>query len=179
MLNHQGNGVTRKSAVFIAVIGLAAALYLHRRISSPKASSSLLPAPAIALTDLSGETLSPSSYKGKVVLINFWAAWCTPCRAEIPQFVMLQDKYRSRGFQAVGISLDDPEGALRDFCRESGVNYPIVKGNQKIAEAFGGVLGLPTTFLIGRDGLIRAKYQGATDFSKLEQEITALLQSGH
>jgi len=179
VLNHQGNGVTRKSAVFIAVIGLAAALYLHRRISSPKASSSLLPAPAIALTDLSGETLSPSSYKGKVVLINFWAAWCTPCRAEIPQFVMLQDKYRSRGFQAVGISLDDPEGALRDFCRESGVNYPIVKGNQKIAEAFGGVLGLPTTFLIGRDGLIRAKYQGATDFSKLEQEITALLQSGH
>ena len=179
MLNHQGNGVTRKSAVFIAVIGLAAALYLHRRISSPKASSSLLPAPAIALTDLSGETLSPSSYKGKVVLINFWAAWCTPCRAEIPQFIMLQDKYRSRGFQAVGISLDDPEGALRDFCRESGVNYPIVKGNQKIAEAFGGVLGLPTTFLIGRDGLIRAKYQGATDFSKLEQEITALLQSGH
>jgi peroxiredoxin len=179
VLNRRGNGVTRKAAVFIAVIGLIAALYLHRRIPSPKASSSTLPAPAIALTDLSGDTLNPSSYKGKVVLINFWAAWCTPCRAEIPQFMTLQDKYRSRGFQAVGISLDDPEGALRDFCRESGVNYPIVMGNQKIAEAFGGVLGLPTTFLIGRDGLIHAKYEGATDFRKLEQEITALLQSGH
>jgi len=171
--------VTRKAAVFIAVIGLVAALYLHRRISSPKASSSILPAPAIALTDLSGDTLNPSSYKGKVVLINFWAAWCTPCRAEIQQFMTLQDKYGSRGFQAVGISLDDPEGALRDFCRQSGVNYPIVMGNQKIAEAFGGVLGLPTTFLIGRDGLIHAKYEGATDFPKLEQELTALLQSGH
>jgi peroxiredoxin len=171
--------VTKKAAVLIAVVGLVAALYLHRRISSPRASSSTLPAPAITLTDLSGNTLSPSSYKGQVVLINFWAAWCTPCRAEIPQFMTLQDQYGSRGFQAVGISLDDPESALRDFCRESKVNYPIVMGNQKLAEAFGGVLGLPTTFLIGRDGLIHAKYEGATDFPKLEREITTLLQSGH
>ena len=159
----------------MAAIGLVAALYLHRRVSSPKALSSNLPAPAITLTDLSGNTVSPSNYKGQVVLINFWAAWCTPCRAEIPQFMTLQDKHGSRGFQAVGISLDDPEGALRDFCRESKVNYPMVMGNQKIAEAFGGVLGLPTTFLIGRDGLIHAKYEGATDFPKLEQEIVALL----
>jgi len=171
--------VTKKAAVFIAVIGLVAALYLHRHMSSPKASGSTLPAPAITLTDLTGNTLNPSGYKGQVVLINFWAAWCTPCRAEIPQFMTLQDQYRSRGFQAVGISLDDPEGALRDFCRESKVTYPIVMGNQKIAEAFGGVLGLPTTFLIGRDGLIHAKYEGATDFPRLEHEITALLHSSH
>jgi len=171
--------VTRKAAVLIAVIGLVAALYWHRRISSPTASISTLPVPAITQTDLSGNTLNPSGYKGQVVLINFWAAWCTPCRAEIPQFMTLQDQYRSRGFQAVGISLDDPEGALRDFCRESKVTYPIVMGNQKIAEAFGGVLGLPTTFLIGRDGLIHAKYEGATDFPRLEHEITALLQSSH
>ena len=161
------------------MIGLVAALYWHRRNSSPKTSSSTFPAPAITLTDLSGNALNPSRYKGQVVLINFWAAWCAPCRAEIPQFMRLQDQYRSRGFQAVGISLDDSESALRDFCRESKVNYPIVMGNQKIAEAFGGVLGLPTTFLIGRDGLIHAKYEGATDFPKLEHEITALLQSGH
>jgi len=171
--------VTRKAAVLIAVIGLVAALYWHRRISSPTASISTLPVPAITLTDLSGNTLNPSGYKGQVVLINFWAAWCTPCRAEIPQFMTLQDQYRSRGFQAVGVSLDDPEGVLRDFCRESKVNYPIVMGNQRIAEAFGGVLGLPTTFLIGRDGLIHAKYEGATDFPRLEHEITALLQSSH
>jgi peroxiredoxin len=171
--------VTRKAAVFIAVIGLVAALYLHRRVSSPKASTSTVPAPAITLTDLDGNTLNPSSYRGQVVLINFWAAWCTPCRAEIPQFMALQDKYGSRGFQSVGISLDDPEGELRDFCRQSKVNYPIVMGNQKISEAFGGVLGLPTTFLIGRDGLIHAKYEGATDFPKLEQATIALLQTGH
>ena len=169
----------RKAAIFVAVAGLAAAFYLssHRRFVGNRPADS--PAPAIALTDLSGQTIDPASYRGKVVLINFWAAWCTPCRKEIPQFVALQEKYGARGFQAVGISMDDPEGTLRDFCREYGVNYPIVVGSQKIAEAFGGVLGLPTTFLVGRDGRIHAKQVGATDFPKLEREVTALLQSGH
>lgn len=170
--------MTRKAAVFIAAVGLATALYLsvHRRAARNQPADR--PAPAIVLTDLSGQTINPAGYKGKVVLVNFWAAWCTPCREEIPQFVALQEKYRARGFQAVGISLDDPEGPLRDFCREYKVNYPIVMGDQKIAEAFGGVLGLPTTFLIGRDGRIHIRQVGATDFPRLEQEISALLQAG-
>ncbi len=159
-------------------MGLVAALYLQRRVSRAGAPNHDLPAPAVALVDLSGNNVSPARYKGKVVLINFWAAWCTPCREEIPQFVALEEKYGSRGFQAVGISLDDPEAALRDFCREYKVNYPIVMGSQKIAEGFGGVLGLPTTFLIGRDGRIHAKYVGTTDFPKLEREIAALLAAG-
>jgi peroxiredoxin len=173
--------LVRRGAILIAAVGLAAAFYLslHRRAGSTRGSTTISSAPAIALTDLSGNTLDPSRYKGKVVLINFWAAWCTPCREEIPQFVMLEDKYRSQGFQAIGVSMDDPEGVLRDFCREYKVNYPIVMGNPKIAEAFGGVLGLPTTFLIGRDGRIHARYAGATDFPKLEQEIAVLLESGH
>lgn len=170
--------MTRKAAVFIAVVGLAAALYLsvHRRAARKQPAD--FPAPAIVLRDLSGQTINPAGYKGKVVLVNFWAAWCTPCREEIPQFIALQEKYRARGFQAVGISIDDPEGALRDFCREYKVNYPIVMGDQKITEAFGGVLGLPTTFLIGRDGRIHARQVGATDFPKLEQAISTLLQAG-
>jgi peroxiredoxin len=173
-------GVTKKAIVFVAAIGLAAALYLsfHRRVASTVASHSASLAPTIDLTDLNGNPINPSTYKGKVVLINFWAAWCTPCREEIPQFMTLENKYRSRGFQAVGISMDDPEGVLRDFCRKYKVNYPVVMGNQRIAEEFGGVLGLPTTFLIGRDGRIHAKYEGATDFPKLDQEIAALLQAG-
>jgi cytochrome c biogenesis protein CcmG/thiol:disulfide interchange protein DsbE len=171
--------VTRKAAVFIAALGLAAVLYLsiHRRAARNHPADSV--APAITLRDLSGHTINPADYEGKVVLVNFWAAWCTPCREEIPQFIALQEKYHARGFQAVGISMDDPEGALRDFCREYKVNYPIVMGNQKTAEAFGGVLGLPTTFLIGRDGRIHAKQAGATDFPKLERDVAALVESGH
>jgi len=170
----------KKVAVFIVAVGLAAAFYLsfHHRGASIGASSGVPLAPASTLTDLNGNTISPSTYKGKVVLINFWAAWCTPCREEIPQFMTLEDKYGSRGFQAVGISMDDPEGVLRDFCREYKVNYPVVMGNQKIAEDFGGVLGLPTTFLIGRNGRIHARYEGATDFPRLEKEIAVLLQAG-
>ena len=169
--------MTKKAAVIIAVIGIAAAIYVHRRAGRHPVVSANLPVPAITLTDLNGNALSLPGYHGKVVLINFWAAWCTPCRGEIPQFMALQEKYGSRGLQTVGISLDDPESALRDFCRESRVNYPIVMGNQRIAETFGGVLGLPTTFLIGRDGRVRAKHEGETDFRKLEQEIADLLRS--
>jgi peroxiredoxin len=168
--------VTKKLAVLIAAIGLVAALYLHRRASKAGAPNHDT-APAVALVDLRGNNVSPARYKGKVVLVNFWAAWCAPCRAEIPQFVALQEKYGSQGFQAVGVSLDDPAAVLRDFCREHKVNYPMVMGSQKIAEGFGGVLGLPTTFLIGRDGHIRSKHVGATDFPKLEREITALLEA--
>jgi cytochrome c biogenesis protein CcmG, thiol:disulfide interchange protein DsbE len=169
--------VTKRAAVIIAAAALLVAVYLYRGVMSRKASSSNQRAPAVTLIDLGGNAFNLSSYKGKVLLINFWAAWCAPCRGEIPQFTALQDKYGSQGFQTVGISLDDAESTLRDFCRESKVNYPIVMGNQKIAEAFGGVLGLPTTFLIGRDGRIHAKHEGETDFRKLEQEIKDLLQS--
>jgi len=169
--------VTRKAAVFIALVGLAVAVYLpiHRRAARNLPADSV--APAITLTDLSGQTINPAGNKGKVVLVNFWAVWCTPCREEIPQFVALQEKYGAHGFQAVGVSMDDLEGTLRDFCREYKVNYPIVMGDQKIAEAFGGVLGLPTTLLIGRDGRIHARQVGTTNFPRLEQQISALLQA--
>ena len=167
----------RRAAILIAVVGLVAAIYLSFHPRSARNQPAGLSAPNLTLTDLGGPTISFASYKGEVVLVNFWAVWCAPCRQEVPQFTALQEKYRSQGFQAVGISMDDPEAALRDFCREHKVNYPVVMGDQKIAEDFGGVLGLPTTFLIGRDGRIHAKYAGATDFAKLNQEITALLQA--
>lgn len=173
----------RKIAIIAAAIGLAASVYYagpHRdakAIRGLDGNSPASPAPALTLVDLSGNKILTSTYTGKVVLINFWAAWCTPCAEEIPQFVALQDKYRARDLQVIGISMEDQDRSLRNFCEKHKVNYPVIAGNQKIAEAYGGILGLPTTFLIGRDGRIRAKYSGPADFAKLEQEIVAVLQT--
>jgi len=90
----------------------------------------------------------------------------------------LQERYRHEGLQLIGVSMEDRDSELRAFYRKYQMNYPVVAGSQQIAEAYGGILGLPTTFLIGRDGRIHAKYPGMVDFPKVEQEITALLRSG-
>jgi peroxiredoxin len=173
----------RRIAVVIAAIGLAVAVYYGthdrtaKRTRERDTRSSAPPAPALTLVDLSGNKIDTPSYAGKVVLINFWAAWCTPCAEEVPQLVALQDKYRAQGFQVIGISMEDRDSALRDFYRKYKMNYPVVAGSEKIAESYGGILGLPTSFLISRDGRIRAKYPGLADFAKLEQEIIALLRT--
>jgi peroxiredoxin len=129
----------------------------------------------VLLTDLDGKQFRASDYHGKVLLVNFWAAWCAPCAEEIPQFVGLQSKYRDQGLQVVGISVEDVESVLRSFCLRNHVNYPVVPGDQKVADSFGGVLGLPTTFLIDKDGLVYRKYSGATDFAVVEHDMLALL----
>ena len=173
----------RKVALVLAAVGLLAGVYLGTRRRArvvPAVSGGQQPAaPHLNMVDLNGRSIETASYDGRVVLINFWAAWCTPCTEEVPQFVALQDKYGGQGFQAIGISMDDKEGALRDFYRKYKMKYPVIIGNQNIAQQYGGILGLPTSFLIGRDGRIRSKTSGLADFPKLEQEIVALLRSGN
>src|SRR6185437_11636115 len=117
----------------------------------PAAFPNLPAAPELSFIDINGATVRTADYKGRVVLVNFWAAWCVPCAEEVPQFVALQKKYQGEGLQVIGISVEDDAGKLRDFCREHQINYPIVPSDLRIADAFGGVLGLPTTFVIGRD----------------------------
>jgi len=170
--------------VAVALIGAVAALYLGsrtHRITSTKASnnSKLSAAPRLQAVDLEGRNIDTAAYSGKVMLINFWAAWCTPCADEIPQFVSLQDKFGPRGFQAIGISMDDKERALRDFYHKYKMNYPVIVGNQQIAQEYGGILGLPTTLIIGRDGRIHSKQQGLADFPRLQLEIGDLLNAGN
>ena len=161
-----------KLAVFIivvVVIGLG--LYSMRR----KHGAEHRPAPDFNLPQLSGQPLQLSSYRGKVVLLDFWATWCVPCRAEIPHFVEMQQKYGDRGLQIIGVSMDDGPEPVRDFYQQFHMNYPVVMGTAKTGEQYGGVLGLPIAFVIGKDGLIYSKKIGAADITVLEREIQKLL----
>ena len=132
-------------------------------------------APTFSLTDITGQPLRLSDYHGKVVVLDFWATWCGPCRIEIPGFIELQKRYGTQGFAIIGISMDDSPEPVVDFYKELQMNYPVAVGNGRLGELYGGIPGLPTTFLIGRDGRIYAKHVGATDPALFEGEIKELL----
>ena len=134
-------------------------------------------APDFTRETLDGKSFQLSALKGKVVLIDFWATWCPPCKAEIPHFKELYDQYRKKGLEVVGIALDaGGEKEVAPFARENQINYPLVATDaQQLAEAYGGVRGIPTTFLIDKQGKIAKKYVGYQDKELFEKEIQALL----
>ena len=164
-------------AAALGAIVLAAALYSMKRSQASRsgAAKPLIPAPDFVLPQIGGQQLRLSSFRGKVVLLDFWATWCYPCRQEIPHFVDLQQKYGDRGFQVVGVSMDDGPEPVPAFMQQFHMNYPVVMGNAKTGELYGGLLGLPITFVLDREGRIVAKHVGATDAAVFEKEIVKLL----
>jgi thiol-disulfide isomerase/thioredoxin len=134
-------------------------------------------APEFRLTDITGTPLNLSDYQGEVVLLDFWATWCTPCRWEVPDLVELQGKYRASGLRVIGISLDDDAGPIRKFYKEFDMNYPVALGGDPLSNLFGGIPGLPTTFLIGRDGRIHDKHVGARGIEFFEPKVRELLKT--
>ena len=162
--------------IFVVVAGLIVLGWIVLRRSGPgdRHAAGLRPAPDFSLIDLSGRALRLSDYRGKVVILDFWATWCEPCKQEIPHLVELQNKYAAQGLQVLGVSMDDSEPPVREFQQQFKMNYPVAVGTSKLADQYGGVLGLPITFLIDRQGRIVARHIGATNPSVFEAEIQKL-----
>ena len=160
------------------VLLLAIALPV-RSAESGAASSACAQTANLSLNfkDIQGKSFALSDYKGKVVLLDFWATWCPPCRKEIPGFIEMYNSYRSRGFVVIGVSMDDSTSDIKKFAKRYKMNYPILlgAGRDDLEPAF-GQLPLPTAFVIGRDGRICAKHDGLTPKEDFEREIVPLLE---
>lgn len=176
------------------VVLIGATVYLDR-VTRLKAQNSVdtvraddppgTPAPVVSFKNLDGQDVPLSEYKGKVVLVNFWATWCEPCQLEIPWLIEIQQKYSAKGFTVLGVDVDD-EGSnvvsaytAKERFHVNGqqlaINYPVLRGNDDVADKFGGLLGYPTSFLISRDGKIVKKTQGLIDYEEITKAIESQL----
>jgi peroxiredoxin len=134
------------------------------------------PAPDFSLLDASGETVSLSSLRGQVVVLNFWATWCAPCKVEIPWFVALRQQYGGAGLSVVGVAMDDDGWqSVQPGIAALGINYPVVLSNDALAKEFGGVQALPTTLLIDKSGRVAVVHQGLVDLATVDAEIRNLI----
>ena len=175
------NGVVFIILCFAILAMVASGKYLNRS-RQHGASKTLVgdvrgrTAPEFELTSLDGKRVRLSDFRGKAVLLNFWATWCSPCKVEMPWFVDLQKKYRNDGLVVVGVAMDDSEASkIAQFASEMGVNYPVLLGTDKIAEDYGNVEFLPTSFYIDREGKIVGKGTGLLGREEIEQNVQRAL----
>jgi len=156
-----------------------------KNTAQANAAIDVKPAPQVTFKDLDGKDATLDQYKGKVVLVNFWATWCDPCYIEIPWLIEMQQKYEAKGFTVLGVSMDEEgKSAVAPFLAKERfnvngqklpMNYPIVIGNDDVADKFGGLLGYPTSFLISKDGKIVKKVQGLISYEELTKAIESQL----
>ena len=190
--------MNKKLLVVGIVVLLVAAVYLidrgtrgsARLVMNSAAPAATSPsentvAPDVSMKDLSGKDVSLLDFRGKVVLVNFWATWCGPCRFEIPSLIEFQQKYADRGFVVLGVAMDDEgKSVVEPYItkerfdvagQQAAINYTILLGNDAVAEKFGGIIGIPTSYLISRDGKIVKQIIGLVDHNKLAAAIESLL----
>ncbi|MGA8042387.1 MAG: TlpA disulfide reductase family protein [Terracidiphilus sp.] len=132
-------------------------------------------APPFVRKDLQGKLVDLKALRGKVILLNFWATWCGPCQVELPKFQAWQRAYGPSGFQVIAVSMDDESESVRATVRRLHLEVPVVMGDEKLGRLYGGVLGLPITFLIDRKGMIVDRHEGAADLPEMERKVQTLL----
>ncbi len=179
----------KRNALYIAVavVTVAVMLFVARRLARPgyarnpnlpASNVNGNPAPDFELTSLEGRPVKLSDYRGKAVLLNFWATWCSPCKVEMPWFIELQKQYGPKGLQVLGIAMDDSgKDEIAKFSQSMGVDYPVLLGKEAVGEAYGGVQYLPTTFYIDRQGRIVDRVFGLISESEIKQDIEKALKS--
>lgn len=172
----------RKLKILLAT-ALAIGLISCERASEPagaaklKAEHTRNEAADFALEDANGQTLKLSDLRGKVVLLNFWATWCGPCKIEIPWFVEMEREFKDQGFAVLGVSMDeDGWKAVKPFMQDMKVNYRMVLGTEEMAQLYGGVEALPTSFILDRNGKVASVHMGVVSRKVFEEEIRALLE---
>src|ERR1700674_1021952 len=165
---------------FVVALMLYVGLHMARRsgrLPTPRITRSTV-APDFSLESLEGKTMRLSDFRGKAVLLNFWATWCGPCKIEMPWFVELQQKYGSQGLQVVGVAMDDASKEdIAKFAKDMGVNYPVLIGKEAVGDSYGGIPALPETFFIGRDGKVVDKILGLRGKAEIEDAIKKALNT--
>jgi thiol-disulfide isomerase/thioredoxin len=170
----------KKTGLAIALILGAVLVYVlaasNRHEDEPDAPVALEKSTALVEKSLDGRTISLSQYAGKVVLVDFWATWCAPCREELPDLISLREKYAARGFEILGVSMDeDGEKAVKRFLKKQPIPYPLALNGGEMEPKGWTVPGLPTAYLIGRDGMVRKRWFGEKDMGELAREVESAL----
>jgi len=177
----------KRDPVVIIVVAMVVAIMLvfglnlaHKSKSNTSASVQMKDgmAPDFTLQSLDGKTVRLADFRGKAVLLNFWATWCSPCKIEMPWFVELQKQYGPEGLQVVGVAMDDASTKdIADFAKEMGVNYPVLIGKESVGDAYGGVQFLPENFYIDRNGKVLDRAFGLKGRGEIEDEIKRIVAS--
>jgi thiol-disulfide isomerase/thioredoxin len=171
------------SALALALLTLSADPWPFPHIDAAGPPAAACPANAkpanlnFTLKDLSNSDVKLSAFKGKVILLDFWATWCGPCKIEIPWFIEFQNKYSKNGLQVVGVSIDDTLDKLKPYVSQSKMNYVVLQGLDRddVQDSFGPMIGIPVTVIISRDGKVCGKHVGLSSKVAFENEIKALL----
>src|SRR4029077_9155151 len=166
------------SRIHVAAASIALALLFAGCSKTSKVDSGRKQAPNFSLKDAAGNPVHLADYRGKVVLVNFWATWCGPCEVEIPWFVEFEQKYKDQGFAVLGVSMDDDGWkSVRPYVASHKINYRVMIGSEVVSQQFGEIESLPTSFVLDREGRIASNHIGLVDKVDYQNEIVKLLEA--